>query len=561
LYFAIQNTVFKGRLEWVGMLWVFWMLALVAGLALKLGFGGALSQMLAIALLAQGMAFRLLSFVPEVNNYPFSLGWSEASRYYYASLLFSEHLYGQDLPLSFLHPTRYFLQSIPFLMDGVPLWFHRLWQVILWIGTTALTSALLARRLRLETRLLGWLLAMWFFLYLFQGAVYYHLQVCIWIVFLGVSPRRPWQTLGAVLLASIWAGMSRVNWFPIPAMLAVGLTLLEVPVGSRSAGVTRIRLRYLLWPAVWLVAGTAAAFASQTAYIYLSGNSDNIAAFGSSFTSDLLWERLWSNATFPLGILPGILLVSAPMVAIIIQYGVTKGRTLDPLRWLGLVGMLVVLFAGGLVVSVKIGGGGDLHNMDGYMTLLGVVCAYLFFDRAAAEAAVGPSFRAHYALALFAMLVPISFAIQAVKPGPSLDHERASEALNALQRFTRTTVEDGGQVLFIDQRHLLTVGLVRDAPLVSEYELLTLMEMAMSDNQPYLQQFYENLEGHRFDAIIAGGQPVSYKSGTPFDQENNVWAERISPYIRCTYRVGEPLPEVGIQILIPRKQNRNCPSQ
>ena len=38
---------------------------------------------------------------------------------------------------------------------------------------------------------------------------------------------------------------------------------------------------------------------------------------------------------------------------------------------------LLVLFAGGLVVSMKIGGGVDIHNLDAYLSLLLIVTVYL----------------------------------------------------------------------------------------------------------------------------------------------------------------------------------------
>ena len=77
--------------------------------------------------------------------------------------------------------------------------------------------------------------------------------------------------------------------------------------------------RYMLKPAMWLVLGLLTAIASQSLYIYLSGNRNNLSAFGSSFTSDLIWERLWANPTYPLGVVPGILIVSAPVMAILIH--------------------------------------------------------------------------------------------------------------------------------------------------------------------------------------------------------------------------------------------------
>jgi hypothetical protein len=52
-----------------------------------------------------------------------------------------------------------------------------------------------------------------------------------------------------------------------------------------------------------------------------------------------------------------------------------------PLRLILILGALLVLFLGGLVVSLKIGGGANVHNMDAYFSLLLIVFAYLIFAR------------------------------------------------------------------------------------------------------------------------------------------------------------------------------------
>jgi hypothetical protein len=291
----------------------------------------------------------------------------------------AQQLYGIKLPLPFLHPTRYFLMSLPFLIDGLPLWFHRMWQALLWIGLTAASSILLARRLRLS----GWMqffIASWAFLYFLQGAVYYHLQVCVILILAAVSTKHPWRSFIFILIASLWAGVSRVNWFPVPAMLAIAIYLMETPFAGKG-------WRYWVTPFVWGICGVGFAVASQFLYISISGDAD-IRAFGSSFTSDLLWNRLLPNDTTPLGILPGILIVSAPLFFATVQMLRGKISHLHPLRWLALSALLIVLFLGGLVVSTKIGGGGDLHNMDAFLVMLALMVTS-FFGRSGCGPSLG----------------------------------------------------------------------------------------------------------------------------------------------------------------------------
>ena len=47
-------------------------------------------NLLAVTGLIVASVYRLCQFFPNISIYPFSLGWSEASRYYYASLFLSE---------------------------------------------------------------------------------------------------------------------------------------------------------------------------------------------------------------------------------------------------------------------------------------------------------------------------------------------------------------------------------------------------------------------------------------------------------------------------------------
>ncbi|MCK7481598.1 MAG: hypothetical protein M0C28_33790 [Candidatus Moduliflexus flocculans] len=113
------------------------------------------------------------------------------------------------------------------------------------------------------------------------------------------------------------------------------------------------------------------------------GNTDNAEAFTSSFTSDLLWYRLWPNENFPLGVIPAILILSGPLLLVILL--AARRNSLHGIRWLGLSAMLLALFAGSAVVSTKIGGGGDLHNMDTYAVLVSLVSLYFFSGRIEAE--------------------------------------------------------------------------------------------------------------------------------------------------------------------------------
>jgi len=134
-----------------------------------------LGVVIGLGIVAPAVVWKVVGFASALSASPFTLGWSEASRYYYASLFHSPAVYGVRTAWPVLHPSRYLLQAIPFLAGDLPIAVHRLWQVGLWIGVSALVAIALARR---WVRARSWrfvLLIGWGFLFLFQGPVYYHL--------------------------------------------------------------------------------------------------------------------------------------------------------------------------------------------------------------------------------------------------------------------------------------------------------------------------------------------------------------------------------------------------
>lgn len=543
----------------VPIFWVFLWAALIQTAGLKLLRKSLAWHVAFVGLvLAQGILFQVYGFLPIVSSDSFSIGYSEAGRHYYASLFFSKTLYGISLPLPFLHPSRYLLLSLPFLIDGLPLWAHRLWQSILWIGLTSASSILLARRMTLN----GWMMAFtaaWAFLYFLQGAVYYHLQVCVILILIGVSTQKPWRSLTFVILASLWAGISRVNWFPVPAMLAITMYLLETPLAGKG-------WRYWVTPFVWGASGLAAALASQFAYIQISGNAD-LSAFGSSFTSDLLWNRLLPNETFPMGILPGIFLVTAPIGLMFYQMACGKTFHVHPLRWLALSAMLFILFVGGAVVSTKIGGGGDLHNMDAFMVMLSVVVTSFWAGRAcpersrmvSAEKEAKPVWgRVGWGVMSAVLLVPMIAALPKIGFLHSYDRSIAEQDIQKIQETIADVAADGGAVLFVTERQLITFGDLQGIPLVPEYEQVELMEMAMSRNRAYLEQYYADLHDRRFALIIAEDQKFTEQKKGAFVEENVAWVRYVGAPLLCNYKPVVSLTSNNIQIFEPRPKESNC---
>ena len=529
---------------------LFWVLVLAASMTLSAVFRErGLAEWLAFTGMTAAAVYLAATYIPAISAYPFSMGWSEASRYYFASLFFSDRVYGVHLPWPVLHPSRYILQAIPFALGDLPLWFHRLWQVLLWLGMTLAGALALQGRIRLHDALHRAIFVLWAFLFLFQGPVYYHLIPCALIVLLSFDAKRPARSFLFVVMASLWAGISRINWVPIPGFLAAVLYVLEGEPGD-----VRISpLRYWVWPALWIVLGGLSGLAANAGYVMVSGNPPE--EFSSSFTSDLLWYRWLPNATFPIGILPGILLVSGPLLLALGMRTKELRQTLGTLRVAALGAMLLALFAGGAVVSTKIGGGGNLHNLDAYLVLLAALASQVLLKQAAVidQRRGGGSMCASPWLAGLILCVPVVWTLSSGASFSSRDVRAAEEALQTLRSTVSEAVQQGGDVLFMSERHLLTFHMAGDVPLIAEYEKTYLMEMAMSRNQTYLQRFYRDLQQKRFELVVAEPmRVVYYGSARSFGDEDDTWVRAISEPFLEQYEPALMLDEFGIWVYAPK---------
>jgi hypothetical protein len=528
---------------------MFWAFCMAGMFAVKLARRQTpwMVSLMSAAMLSAIIHLLLVNF-SSVTNYPFALGWSETSRFYYPSLFLSDKIYGQRLPWPILHPSLHLLLVPPYFFNA-PIWFQRLWQVLTRLLLVSAVVPVLMRRLKIDDRLFRWFVGAWIILYLFMGPIYFHLLVPVFLVLLGYREgvdKRIWITL---VLASIWSGLSRLNWYPMPGMLMAALYLLETPYQNKG-------IRYLIKPAAWFIVGTGLAFLTQRAYIALSGipNSD---LFYTSLSSDLLWYRLFPNASYWLGVLPGILIASLPMWMVIFLAVCSGFADWHPLR-LGLLGAAtLILFAGGIFVSMKIGGGVDIHNMDAYLAMLLVVVAYFAFGRILAEnGSVGRRMVLPWQVAALLVAVPVWFAIQNTGGLVRYDEARTQAVLDQIRSLTESAT---GEVLFITQRHLIGTHIL-NVPMIPEYEREDLMEMAMGKNRAYLDKFRADMENQRFDMIVV--DPLRYRllgSNYPFGEENNAWVQRAMKPILCNYREKAIFPEDQIAIYVPQDGKRVCP--
>lgn len=542
------------ELGWVRLL-IFWFFSLAGIYSLKaIKRDLAWFTALLIIVLFQTTFHLLATQFSIVTDYPFAMGWSETSRYYYPALFLSEHIFGNRLPWPILHPSLHLTLVPPYLFDA-PLWFHRFWQVLLRFILIGLIAHPLISRLSIKKQTGRWLILGWMVLYLFQGPIYLHLTIPLILMLWGYSTQNDRRTWIFLIIASVWSGLSRLNWYPVPGILASVLYLLEVPYQGHNFW------RYLRKPMLWFTLGVIIAFSTQRLYISLSG-IPNPELFYTSLTSNLLWYRLFPNASYGIGVLPAALIASSPPW-LVMSTILRRGGDFHPLRLSLIFAALLTLFIGGLVVSMKIGGGVDIHNLDAYLGILLIVTAYLVFGKYTSEnGELRKSTPLDWKAALLLIAVPAWFLLGSNAGIKTYSETWTQAVLRMLQAQVDATITQNGEILFITQRHLISMGMLDNVEMVPEYEREELMEMAMGNNQKYLQIFRTDMENQRFVAIVV--DPLSYRllgKYYSFGEENNAWVRRVMKPILCNYQEYEVFSEDQIAIYTPQKGERTCPKK
>jgi hypothetical protein len=88
---------------------------------------------------------------------------------------------------------------------------------------------------------------------------------------------------------------------------------------------------------------------------------------------------------------------------------------------------------------------------------------------------------------------------------------------------------------------------------VPDYELVFLMEMAMSGNREYLDAFQAAISSQRYDLIIAEPLVIQYQGRNhSFGEENDAWVKSVSEPVLCYYQPSVSLDAVGVVLYTPR---------
>lgn len=493
-------------------------------------------------------ATRFSNYLTGVSAHPFSLTWSEGNRFYDYSLIFARNLYEYSgtLQVPYFAPGRYALWGSLFLIPGLPIWVHRLWNVLLLTIPVSIVGWLFARPLKGSHLYLPFLL--WITLYLFQGPIQPPLLVSLlcFLPFLFV------ENLGiraaSLAITSLMAALSRWTWAVGPGVWGA-LADLFFFYPQRKGNLIR-----RLWPtAVLALVGVLPGMLASWSKVW------NVSA-DFAFKQPLLGYRLWPNPTYPPGILPGILLACGPLVLLLIWLAVSRRWKMDILQAIAAGLALMGFLAAGIVISLKIGGGADLHNLDLFI-LTTALLASIAAHALRRENELTPSTWPRWIQAILALVLIVPawqasrLAEPALIPSPT---EATAPALQTLKAAIADN-QSKGEILFMDQRQLLTFGYIEGVPFVPQYEKKYMMDQAMAGNVGYFHSFYTDLATRRFSLIISDPLRTAIKEQSfGFSEENNAWVKWVARPVLCYYEPLETFEELRLQLLTPKAETEDC---
>jgi hypothetical protein len=405
--------------------------------------------------------------------------------------------------------------------------------------------------------------------------------------------RRPlWLALPLVAFSGYVAQAVRFTWMFAPAMWAATLELCSASheqvrffgkgwgraISVSVAGIFGGYFLPVLLPALLNFARSGSQAASTPVTI---ASPVTVATVTTTVSRQpLLWYRLLPNATYGNGILLGLLFATGLVIAALLHLAVTRRWVLNLWQKMVIIFTLLAFFMVGTIVSAKIGGGGDLHNMD--MFIIGLMFAVALAWRGGAAQWIDSAQGSPMWVRLVVLLAiaipaygplltmrPLSFAkdlnwivtltkVESKDLG-SLPSDRVVEAALETVRQQVKDAQSRGEVLFMDHRQLLTFGYIQDVTLVSEYEKKRMMDEALSGDAGYFEPYYKDLAAHRFTLIVSDPLRAPIKdSDYQFGEENNAWVKWVVRPTLCYYEPIDAVPEVRLQLLVPKQEYSDC---
>jgi len=517
-----------------------------------------------------GAFFAMSGWISRVTGYPFSLSWSEGNRFWDYSIPFASGRYfhpDSEPIFTFISSGRQLLWAVVYLFPNVSILGVRLWDALTWIVfPLGLGWAAVSRR-SVGKPDWAWktVFILWTFLFLSQGPIYAPLLVCAILVVIAARLRSLVLSILLVVLAAYYANLSRWTWTYAPGLWAGMLALLDV----HAPAFKKDHLKDFVRPVVLGLSGYFGGQvlpqlltrfqASSQSIMLLIDPSRNLSR------QPLLWDRLWPNTTYAPGILFGTFWAGLPLVILLVWLGWKRIWKVNLLQAAAMACIGLTFYTVGVVASTKIGGGSNLHNLDMFWITLVMLSAWALKDLVPNYWRLSSIKTPTVILLCLALISPATYAIQygspLILPGSDLVASVLSNVANSVAQ-----AQKNGEVLFLDQRQLLTFGQVRGVPLVVEYEKKYLMDQALEGNEAYFKGFYQDLLKKRFTLIVSEPLAVKYQGkGVVFGDENDAYVRWVSGPLSCYYEPLATFEEVSVQLLVPRKEPlrdpKICPAQ
>ena len=518
---------------------------------------------LLLSVLLTSTSYTLANVFSYVSDYPFNLYWSDGNRLWDYSLMFGRERYNYppDQPIKALISSgRQFLWGLPYLLPNSTILFHRFWSALVLSFPYAVLGWVAFKD---KDKKNGFLIGLWLFVFLHQGPIYTPLVLSAILVAIAWE-KSLWIAIPLVAIAGYYAESARYTWEFAPAIWAGVLSL----NGSKLKG-TRLSLHD--WGRAILLG-----IAGISLWL-LAGKIPDVEAGVSQHP--LLWYRLLPNDTYPEGILGGLLIATLPIIILLLY--LVKKKYWRPSVWqkLAILGSLFAFLFVGVIISTKMGGGNNLHNLDMFLIALLFTAAIAWKNGGSEWLSETEKMPFWVKITLiFLIALPALSPLQKLEPRLSLSKSEIktvqiladTETVNALPDqnkiydaiwFIRHAINDAdeGEVLFIDQRQLLTFGVVPKIPLVPEYEKKRMMNEAMASNATYFASYYEDLANHRFALIITEPLKIDLKNQEGiFAEESDAWGQWVAAPTLCYYEPIQTMHGVYIELLIPRQEALDC---
>jgi hypothetical protein len=258
------------------------------------------------------------------------------------------------------------------------------------------------------------------------------------------------------------------------------------------------------------------------------------------------------NSTYTPGILLGALWAGLPLIVLLVWLYWKRIWRPNSLQILAMIIPALAFLAVGLIASSKIGGGSNLHNIDMFWITLVLIAAWAWKDVINQSLFSSKLRNSLIFLLSFVLLLPAAYEVQY---GSRLTFPTANIVESTLQGIQATVNLDlkYGEVLFMDQRQLLTFGYVQGVPLTSDYEKKYMMEQALESNTNYFQTFYRDLAHNRFSLIVSEPlETFQQHTGEIFGDEGDSFVKWVSIPVLCYYQPVATFREAGVQLLEPR---------